>query len=138
MAKEAEKNTKKRVRKPETVRDRTTKAAKSESKPKRLRKVGTTAAKPFQRASAFGKKEIQLPLTHKIPDTKVGRFFSKRRSATPRYFINAFKELKQVRWPSNRETLKLTSAVFIFAVIFGLLVAIVDYILDYIFKKVIL
>lgn len=56
----------------------------------------------------------------------------------PRYFKNAWQELKQVTWPTRRETWRLTLAVFIFAIIFGLLIAGVDWILDQIFKKVIL
>lgn len=57
---------------------------------------------------------------------------------TPRYFINSWREVKQVTWPSRRETWRLTLAVFIFAVVFGALVAGVDKVLDLLFKKVIL
>ena len=80
------------------------------------------------------RREIYLPM----PDNKVGRFLNKRRRLTPRYFREAWEELKQVTWPTRRETLKLTLAVFTFAIIFGLLVAVVDFGLDKLFKKVIL
>jgi preprotein translocase SecE subunit len=56
----------------------------------------------------------------------------------PRYFVNSWREVKQVTWPSRRETWRLTLAVFIFAVVFGSLVAGVDKGLDILFKKVIL
>lgn len=56
----------------------------------------------------------------------------------PRYFINSWREFKQVTWPSRSETWRLTSAVLIFAIVFGSLVAGVDKVLDEIFKKVIL
>ncbi len=56
----------------------------------------------------------------------------------PRYLINAWRELKQVTWPSRRESWRLTGAVFIFAIIFGVLATIVDRSLDDIFKKTIL
>jgi preprotein translocase subunit SecE len=56
----------------------------------------------------------------------------------PRYFANSWRELRQVVWPSRRETWRLTLAVFIFAVIFGALVAGVDKGLDELFKKVVL
>lgn len=56
----------------------------------------------------------------------------------PRYFINAWREVKQVTWPTRRETWRLTFAVFLFALIFGSLIAGVDKVLDEFFKKVIL
>lgn len=56
----------------------------------------------------------------------------------PRYFINAWREVKQVTWPTRRETWRLTFAVFLFALIFGSLIAGVDKLLDEFFKKVIL
>jgi preprotein translocase SecE subunit len=56
----------------------------------------------------------------------------------PPYFRNSWRELRQVTWPSRKETRQLTSAVLIFAIIFGVLIAITDYGLDKLFKKVIL
>ncbi len=56
----------------------------------------------------------------------------------PSYFVNSWREVKQVTWPNRRETWRLTLAVFIFAVVFGLLIAGVDWVLDQIFKKVVL
>lgn len=56
----------------------------------------------------------------------------------PPYFVNSWREVKQVTWPNRRETWRLTLAVFIFAVVFGALIAGVDKILDLLFKKVIL
>ncbi len=56
----------------------------------------------------------------------------------PRYFINSWREIRQVTWPSRKESWRLTGAVFIFAGVFGALVAGVDKILDEIFKHVIL
>ncbi|HLB66423.1 MAG TPA: preprotein translocase subunit SecE [Candidatus Saccharimonadales bacterium] len=56
----------------------------------------------------------------------------------PSYFKNSFKELKQVTWPGRRETIKLTFAVFMFAIGFGALITVTDYGLDQLFKKVLL
>lgn len=56
----------------------------------------------------------------------------------PTYFVNSWREVRQVTWPSRRETWRLTLAVFIFAVVFGALIASVDKGLDLIFKKVVL
>ncbi len=56
----------------------------------------------------------------------------------PAYFKNSFKELKQVTWPTRRETLKLTFAVFMFAIIFGIFITLVDYGLNSVFKRILL
>ena len=56
----------------------------------------------------------------------------------PIYFVNSWREVRQVTWPTRRETWRLTLAVFIFAVVFGALIAGVDKGLDLLFKKVIL
>ena len=65
-----------------------------------------------------------------MPDNKVGRFLNKRRSFIPRYFKESWQELRKVTWPNRKETTKLTLAVFTFAIVFGLLVAIVEFGLD--------
>lgn len=67
---------------------------------------------------------------------KVVRFLG--RILWPKYFRNSFKELKQVTWPNRRESFQLTSAVLVFAFIFGITIAVVDYGLDKLFKQVIL
>ncbi len=56
----------------------------------------------------------------------------------PTYFTNSWREVRQVTWPNRRETWRLTLAVFIFAVVFGALIAGVDKSLDLLFKKIIL
>lgn len=56
----------------------------------------------------------------------------------PRYFINAWHEVKLVTWPTRRETWRLTLAVFIFAAVFGGVVWTVDWALEALFKKVVL
>jgi preprotein translocase SecE subunit len=56
----------------------------------------------------------------------------------PKYFVNSWRELRKVIWPNRRETWRLTLAVFVFAIIFGALVAGVDKALDEIFKKLVL
>jgi preprotein translocase SecE subunit len=56
----------------------------------------------------------------------------------PKYFRNSWKELRQVTWPNRRESLQLTSAVLLFAAVFGVLIAVVDFGLDKLFKQVLL
>ncbi len=78
----------------------------------------------------------------KLPKPNIFRFLRPilrpLRWLVPTYFINSWREVRQVTWPNRRETWRLTLAVFIFAIIFGSLVAGVDKGLDLLFKKVIL
>ena len=55
----------------------------------------------------------------------------------PPYIRNSWRELKLVSWPDRRKTFQLTYAVIIFSVIFGLLIAAVDFGLDKLFKELI-
>jgi preprotein translocase subunit SecE len=47
-------------------------------------------------------------------------------------------ELKQVTWPTRNEGRRLTTAVILFSIVFGLLIAVVDYGLDKLFKDILL
>lgn len=126
-------NSKRILKKPETVRQRAEKAG-VDKKPRRIKQARTTAAKPFKVVARTGRREYYLPL----PDTKVGRFMNKKRHLIPSYFRLSWIELKQVKWPGRKETAKLTLAVFMFAFFLGILVTTVDYGLDKLFKQVIL
>ncbi len=129
----AEAKKKRSVVKKETVRERGEKSSVSR-KPRRLRQTAANAAKPLKAAKRLGGKEYHLPL----PDSRVGRVLSKRIRLFPRFFGNAWRELRQVEWPNRKETAKLTLAVFIFAIAFGAVIAITDYGLDKLFRKVLL
>jgi len=54
------------------------------------------------------------------------------------YLRSSWQELKHVTWPTKREGRRLTTAVIIFSVIFGALIAIVDYGLDKLFRQLLL
>ncbi|HEV2403646.1 MAG TPA: preprotein translocase subunit SecE [Candidatus Saccharimonadales bacterium] len=56
----------------------------------------------------------------------------------PRYFRNSWRELRLVTWPNKKESRRLTLAVMLFAILFGIVIAIVDYGLDKIFRRVLL
>ncbi len=130
----AEQRKKRRLRKPETVRERAEKAVNTPAKPRRLRRTAGTVSRPLRTAVGIGRKEYYLPL----PENKVGQFLNKRRHYFPSYFRNSWREVRQVTWPSRRETWKLTLAVFTFAIIFGILISLTDYGLDKLFRKVLL
>jgi preprotein translocase subunit SecE len=54
------------------------------------------------------------------------------------YIRGSWQELKSVTWPTRREGFRLTSAVIIFSIIFGALIAVVDYGLDKLFRQILL
>jgi preprotein translocase SecE subunit len=129
-----EKSKKRALKKPETLRERTERTASIEPKTRRLRQAASGLRRPVGAARRVGKKEYYLPL----PDNRIGRFLNKRRSVTPRFLKEAWAELRQVEWPNARTTMRLTLAVFIFSLVFGAVITIVDYGLDKIFRKVFL
>lgn len=120
---------KRRVVKPaETVREKAEKAAiQSPKKRGILRLTLHYISAPFR---AIGR-----------PLATLGRFKVVRiigRIVWPMYFRKSWKELRQVTWPKRRESIQLTGAVLLFSAIFGVLIAIVDFGLDKLFKQVLL
>lgn len=87
-------------------------------------------------------------LSHRFPLKHIGhglRWFSRLkvvrfvgRMLGLKYVAESWKELKLVTWPTFKESRRLTTAVIIFSIIFGLLIAIVDFALDKLFREVIL
>lgn len=55
-----------------------------------------------------------------------------------KYIRDSFSELRTVTWPTLRESTRLTGAVLIFSLVFGLFVAVVDFGLDKLFKQILL
>lgn len=129
---------KRRVKNPETFRERALKAADSDKKPKPARrlkqaggKVATPVAMPvrqtFRRvydSKPFAPVRFVLKIVSKV------LFLS--------YFLKSWQELRLVTWPSWKESQRLTFAVLVFAVIFGAVIAGVDYGLDKVFKQLLL
>jgi preprotein translocase SecE subunit len=121
------------VKKAETVREKTEKSAlpKPDKKTGVIRLALRYIAVPFK---LIGK-----------PFAKLGRFLGRFKAMRllgrilwPTYFRNSWKELRQVTWPTRRETWQLTFAVILFSIIFGVLIAIVDFGLDKAFKELII
>jgi preprotein translocase SecE subunit len=54
------------------------------------------------------------------------------------YVASSFREVRLVTWPSWKQSYRLTSAVIIFSIVFGGLIAAVDFGLDKVFKQIIL
>jgi preprotein translocase SecE subunit len=135
VARSSESKRQPRVRKTApTVRELAEAAqAKSETKkPGRTRKLLSKPAAPIKKLKLSQKQPFKAVITFL-------RFIKKiLAKLVPRYFINSWRELKLVHWPNRKETWRLTLAVFVFAIVFGALVAAVDKGLDEIFKKVVL
>jgi preprotein translocase SecE subunit len=134
MAEETKKKKRKIRSASESVRERAVAKSNTPEKKRRVQKTAKTISKPFKAVRRVGGKTYFLPL----PDNRLGRFMNKRRYFIPRYFKESWQELKQVTWPDRKETTKLTLAVFTFALIFGILVAVTDYGLDQLFKRTVL
>lgn len=134
MANEKPSKPKRTIRPLQSMRERTLDASTSKKKVRRVKQTANAIAKPIKAAHTYVQRMYFLPM----PDNKFGRFLNKRRYFIPKYFREAWHELKDVKWPNRKDTAKLTLAVFIFAIIFGILVAVTDYGLDKVFKKVLL
>ena len=65
---------------------------------------------------------------------RVLKFIFKPLSPVGRYFKSAWSELKLVRWPTRRETWKMTSAVIIFSVAFAVLIILLDSLFNWFLK----
>jgi preprotein translocase SecE subunit len=75
---------------------------------------------------------------HILPRKNPDGFFTKSRSLVPSYFKKSWQELRQVTWPGRKETWRLVFAVFMFALVMGIVIAILDYGLEKLLREVIL
>lgn len=128
------KTTKRRLRAPsQTVRQQAEQAqveADKPVKPRRLRRAATAASRPLGRlAHVFDRQ----------PFRAIGKVLSFiGRILVPKFIRNAFAELKYVTWPTRKQTRDLTFAVLMFAIAFGVVITVVDYGLDKLFRAIIL
>lgn len=119
--KPAKAKAKRLVKNPETFRERALKASETSGKPTRstgVKQAGGKLASPLAPLLKFLRR--------------IGRII------LPAYFRNSWRELRLVTWPTWKQSRQLTFAVLVFAVIFGALIAVVDYGLDKIFRNVLL
>lgn len=138
MASQPSKPVKRRVKNPETFREKSLKASVDSGKPSLAGKITAVLGK-------IVKPLINLVenVFHKLNRVQPFRFIFKLLRLVglviaPPYIRSSLVELKQVSWPTRLISRQLTSAVLIFAVVFGIVVAIVDYGLDKIFRNILL
>lgn len=127
MAEDTGKSKRRVIKKTESVREKAEKAIESGKQPRRLHTTKRRVAAPFQFIGRiFGK------LGKFKPFRIIGYIL------VPPYLRNSWKELRQVTWTKRKDSFRLTFAVIIFAVVFGCLVAALDFGLDKLFKEVLL
>jgi preprotein translocase SecE subunit len=122
-------------KKRETVRERANKSTKKAANTPRIRKIASSANKTRGKVGAVLTKEF-TPI--KTGESKVGKYLGKKKRVTPMYFVESFKELRKVSWPSRKTVAKLTIAVFLFSFFMATMVKALDYGFDKLFKNVIL
>lgn len=124
-----------------TMREHAAKQRDKAEHPRRLKTATSTASKPF-RALGHAVKTIFYPFRFLLRPFKtrpmrfIGRVIGKVLFLG--YFKASWQELRKVTWPNAKMTAKLTVAVLLFATVFGLFIALVDYVLDKIFRSILL
>lgn len=125
----------------ETVRERSEKFQQEASVPQAPGKVRTFVGGFLWPIRALGRLlgRIFAPLLRYLGRFRALRFIGRWIGyiLLPPYVRNSWRELRQVTWPNRRETFRLTYAVIIFSVIFGIIVFAVDSVLSKIFKELI-
>ena len=122
------------VKNPETFRERAIKASEQSQQPDRRSRLRSVAGKPARPVAKAARRMSQNKAAYII--SKPFRLLGK--ILFPKYFRNSYRELRQVAWPNRRESRQLTFAVLAFAVVFGIVIAIVDYGLDKLFREVLI
>lgn len=120
------------AKKQQTVRERTQVAANKQ--PRRVRQAASKLSSPLKKVRHHGKREVHIPL----PDNRAGRVLGKRVRLVPRFVREAWREIRLVHWPNRRETIRLTIAVFVFSLVFAVIVGLIDFVLDKVFREVII
>jgi preprotein translocase SecE subunit len=125
---------KRRVRNPETFRERAVKATAEQDKPTRRRPIRQALRVVFGPVGRALRRLFQIQPFKSVAwvARKIGKVLF------PSYFRNSFKELRLVSWPNWKQSRQLTFAVLAFAVVFGAAIASVDYGLDKLFKVILL
>jgi len=132
-------NKHRKVKNPETFREKAIKASNGGDRESRikivLKKILSLIILPFKKLWGWFSKTAVAKIIWKIihkPVRIIGLIL------IPRYVRNSWKELKLVTWPDFKTSRKLTSAVIVFAIIFGVVVAVVDLLFNRLFKNVLL
>ena len=118
--------------------------AKKETKVTRV-KAKDTDSKPVKEVSKEPKMSkyaakvsgVNTKKKAKKPAPKLLRVIGFPFVALAKYLAASWKELKLVRWPTRKETWKMTGAVIAFSVAFSVLILLLDGLFNWIFKALI-
>ncbi len=94
------------------------------------RKNDSKESKPKQLTNT---RNTQKRFSNKLSNSKIFKFFPKFK-----FLRSSFGEIRLVTWPNRRDTLRLTFAVIIFSIVFGVMISLLDWGFEIIFKKVFL
>lgn len=122
-----------KIRKSSSMRDSSAKSRAKAEKPKKMRKAAGVAKKPFSSVKKALSQEYHL-----VKPKNDDKFLTKSRKITPGYFRSSWAEMKHVTWPGTMVTWRLVFAVFVFALVLGTAIAVVDYGLEKLLREVIL
>lgn len=125
---------KRRVKNPETFRERALKAAEGKDQPGKLATVKQAKVKVTTPITAFGQRLWKIKLVRVVatPFRWIGRVL------VPKYVRESFQELRLVEWPGFILSLRLTFAVLVFSLAIGAAIAGVDYVLDKAFREILI
>ena len=124
--------------KSQTVREKREKVADAKPKRRRVRQAAVRAKQPLGTAGRRATKTARpLRFLLKPFRTKPARLIGKvlYKVLLISYFRNSWAELRLVRWPNRHDTFKLTLAVIVFATGFALVIKILDFGLEKLFKQ---
>jgi preprotein translocase SecE subunit len=140
MADKSSKPAKKRqLKKVETVRERVERAGSDKPQKRGVKKTAGKISRPFRGIGKAAAKVLRpFAFLLKPFKTRPARFVGRILAAIVffKFFRASWNEVRQVEWPDLRTTLRLTMAVFVFSILFGTLIAITDFGLDKVFRKV--
>ncbi len=100
-----------------------------------------TKSTPSAKEKSASKAKRLLGGTRKSKDVASSKkSTSSRRNplrAVRGYFVGAWQELRQVRWPDRRSTWAMTGALIAFTVVFVVVILLIDYGFSWLFKLII-
>lgn len=131
----ATKAPKRRLKSAPSLREQASKTASKAKKPSKVKKFFESKLfTPFREIGAVFKLIWRSRVF--TPVRVVFRFLGC--ILAPAYIRNSVKEMKNVTWPGFSLSWKLTIAVLIFAISFGLLIAGLDFVFEKLFREVLL
>lgn len=149
-APKSNKKPKRRLRAVPTLREQTAEVAASSEKPSRIKRILKVCFVPFRLIGRglqkFGRGIAKSRFGQTVRKIARSRVFAPvrflwrvlKKILLVDYFKGSWEEIKLVVWPNNKTTWRLTFAVILFAIIFGLVIAGLDWVFERVFREIIL